>query len=286
MAVRVLTPNQMESPHADFILTCGTVSTAPPQRGRFRISLTGFTCNRQTRDHFVEADGPADEIYQVPFVVAVERSGSTVLIPSRPGSPVGSHGPIFREIRSGASFPRTPCVLSPAPSRSGVPGVLFEGELIAGQKAVVIYPTLWEFDDDPVQLVVFQGACLAARNRVAAAAIPIMTSEIPRVRLSRTLSIVADRPLISVNIQREGDLDRPIGLEFGRDVPLHEVGDPIVVTATEPPPGSTIFRPRDLVFTYERAAADSTSGTPITIPYVDPRSHEGDYSLCIMVQRL
>jgi len=42
-----------------------SVDLSPDTVGRFRVTLTGFTVNRQTDDNILEADGKGDEVYVV-----------------------------------------------------------------------------------------------------------------------------------------------------------------------------------------------------------------------------
>jgi hypothetical protein len=207
----------------------------------------------------LEADGVGDEVYQAPFVVVAERSGATRVS-------VGGTGPIFRGIRTGASFPTaTPHILSSSPIGLGFPGVLFEGELIEGEKAVAIAPTLWEWDGPDRQLRAFFGACAASTDRVAAAVIARMTGTLS----DRLRGLISPRggPII-VPLAAEGDLDRPIGIQVALDG------------------SSASFRPEFQLFTYERAVQDSLFGTVTTFNFVDPDSHQGAYLLHVIVERL
>jgi hypothetical protein len=158
--------------------------------------------------------------------------------------------------------------------------VLFAGELIEGEKAVLIYPTLWERDvdfwtrvEDDSQLHDFWDACARRSRDVSISAIATMISP----DLSRRRAGRFDGPLFFVSIAPEGDLDRPIGLAMGPDP------DSGIVPVPGPPPGVS-FTPKPLLFTYERALA--AAGTSISVPYADPDSHKGDYTLCIVVERL
>ena len=267
MSIRVLTPNEVESNHADanFIMTCNTATPEPPQpqRARFRVSLTGFSCFRETRDHIFEVDGPRDEIYQAPFVLTVERTGVTGLYS------IGAYGPIFRRISTGTSFPTsTPWILTGTPIGLGVPGVLFEGELIEGERAVAIAPTLWEWDGiNRLQLFSFWGACEAARSRIASAVVPVMTGPFPARYGGLGTSLDG---LITIPITPEGNADRPIGISvFGST-------------------GS--FTPRFLLLTYE-GAMNAVSGASLgfdtyAFNYADPDGFNGDYTLYVKVEQI
>lgn len=263
VAIRVLTPNAVESSHAaaNFIMTCQATPPPPqPQRARFRVSLTGFSSFSETRDNLFEWDGPGDEIYQAPYVLIVDRTGG----PSTWAS--GAHGPFFGRIRTGSSFPTaTPRELSGTPVRLGVPGVLFEGELIEGERAVAIAPTLWEWDGDERQLLSFWGACSAARSSVASSVIPVMTGPFPE--RYGGLGTALDG-LIAVPITPEGDFDRPIGISV-----LGSTG---------------FFSPRFILLTYEaamsRASSAGSGADTYAINYRDPVGFDGDYTLFVKVE--
>ncbi len=265
VAIQVLTPNEVESNHADaaFHMTCSAAQPQPPpqpRRAHFRVSLTGFTCFRETRDHFLSADGPGDEIYQAPYVLVVDRSGATS------EASAFAFGPTFRPIRTGTRFPTaTPHILSSAPIGLGIPGVLFDGELIEGERAVAIGPTLWEFDGSKEQLSRFFGFCTAARSLIASATIPIMTGGFP-ARFGG-LGTPLDG-LITVPIAPEGDRDRPVGISVTGSVGF--------------------FSPQFILLTYEgamaTAGAASFGGDVFAIRYAEPESHQGDYTLFVKVE--
>ena len=213
VAIQVLTPNRVESAHADatFRMACSAAPPPqPPGRGYFRVSLTGFICVRETRDHLLEADGPGDEVFLAPHVVVVDRGGATSEFLS------SSSGPVFGGIRSGTRFPTpTPDVLSSTPAELGIPGLLFEGELVEGQTAVAIGPTLWEWDRTSAQLSAFFGLSSAANPATASVVVPVMTGPMP-ARIGG-LGTALDS-LISVPIMPEGDANRPIGITW-REAP-------------------------------------------------------------------
>jgi hypothetical protein len=264
VAIEVLSPNAVSSNKADasFTMTCGAAPPpTQPQRARFRVSLTGFQCNRETRDNLLELDGPGDEVYQAPFVVIVERGGPTIFS-------IGAHGPIFGGIHTGTGFPTaTPSILASDPVGLGIPGILFEGELVEGERAVAIAPALWEYDGPNTQLLNFWAACSIARDRIAGVTIPIMTGAFP-ARYGG-LGTALDG-LITTEVAREGDLDRPIGID---------------ITG-----GTATFSPKFILLTYEgamaRVRAASFRGDVFAIGYSDPESHQGNYTLFVKVEQV
>jgi hypothetical protein len=267
VAIQVLSPNAVESAHADaaFRMTCTAAPPpqppAQPARGYFRVSMTGFICGRETRDNLLELDGPGDEILVAPHVVLVDRSGATTDVLSF------AHGPIFGGIRTGARFPTpTPEVLSSTPVGLGIPGVLFEGELVEGQTAVAIAPALWEWDGPGPQLAAFYGLSTAAASGIASVVVPVMTGPMP-ARLGG-LGTALDGVII-LPVPPESGGNRPIGL---------------TITGSF---GS--YSPKFLLLTYEgadsAASGASFGGDTFAIRYVDPSSHQGDYTLFLKVER-
>ena len=268
VAIQVLAPNAVESAHAGaaFRMACGAAPPPPPPpqqpgRGWFRVSITGFVCSRETRDNFFELDGPGDEVFLAPHVVVVDRSGATSEFSSF------SHGPVFGGIRTGRLFPTsTPEVLSSTPVGLGFPGVLFEGELVEGQTAVAITPALWEWDGTGSQLGAFFGLSSAANSGIASVVVPAMTGPMP-ARLGG-LGTGLDG-LINVPIALEGAGNRPIG---------------ITVTG-----GTASYAPQFLLLTFEgadsAAAGASFGGDTFAIRFLDPSTHEGDYTVFLKVER-
>jgi hypothetical protein len=128
----------------------------PPVRGRFRITLNGFTCVRPTTDSpddvYFEAyvrlmtTHPGEGVDQVgvltPFFGdSTHRSGLNI----RGGSATGTGG-----FRAGDSYPtNTPWLRLGVPASTGAsglslfPALLWEGELTQGQNGVWIIPTIW-----------------------------------------------------------------------------------------------------------------------------------------------
>ena len=140
----------------------GTSNTADPVRGRYRVVLNGITVNRQTYDHFLQIDGKGDEVYFATYVATFDTATSDVVSHDVVTSKV--HGDIngFPErklvgmasgrggIVTGDKYPfPTPFRRRGEPTTDELPMLLWEGELVQGQSAVVIAPTIWEWDDNP-----------------------------------------------------------------------------------------------------------------------------------------
>ena len=150
--------------------------------GRFRVTLTGFTVNKQSSDNILESDGKGDEVY---FIIDSARydgysdrgrrtSVFELLNFDRPLRANGNlterqslqsvilgdvnfqnNPPRIRAgsasqvggLRTGDRYPTNePWNLSGALRTDRLPMLLWEGELTAERDLVVLIPTIWEWD--------------------------------------------------------------------------------------------------------------------------------------------
>jgi hypothetical protein len=129
-----------------------------PAAARFRVTLDGFTCDRETWDTVLQTDGKGDEIFIVADVQVIDRDrahpaqriktptyGDTNGFPQRIRA--GSRSDLGG-IRTGDSVPMNSPWNRPATAltRDRLPLVLWEGTLTDGWNSVVIVPTVWEED--------------------------------------------------------------------------------------------------------------------------------------------
>ena len=147
-----------DSTHA----TTDTTAPAPapptdPMRGRYRVSLTGFTVRAQSYDHPLQIDGKGDEIYLATQVMAFDTASAGLVIDNRVLTSrvygdvnrfsyrvrAGNAGPTGG-LRTGDSYPAS----TSGKGASAEPTVLWQGELVQGRSAVVVVPTVWEWDDN------------------------------------------------------------------------------------------------------------------------------------------
>ncbi|HEY0997021.1 MAG TPA: hypothetical protein VGD77_13595 [Gemmatimonadaceae bacterium] len=202
-------------------------NSAPAERipgsVRYRVTLNGFTALRQTFDHPLQIDGKGDELYAAAWVAEVDTASPDMAkhwvvrsrtmgdqngFPNRVkmGSAPGGG------IRTGDKYP------TPAPwQRKGglagdsLPMVLWEGDLVPGRSAVIITPTLWEWDDNPeifAYWVVSRGAAL--EKLVAPEVLPSLVAN------KSWFPLDLGSPGFVVRTNMSGDArDRPIGLDRG-----------------------------------------------------------------------
>jgi hypothetical protein len=134
----------------------------PPMRGRYRVTLNGFTVQRQTLDNFFQTDGKGDEIYFATYVAELDTLTSDIVkhwvVTSRAMGDQNGFPDRVRMgmnsskggIKTGDRYPLpSPQQRVGAIARDSLPMILWEGELIQGQRAVVLTPTVWEWDDNP-----------------------------------------------------------------------------------------------------------------------------------------
>jgi hypothetical protein len=140
-----------------------TADSSADAASRFRVTLLGFQADEQTDDDALQRDGKGDEVYLFTHVARYNGSGvrptsvdrySTILmgdvnLQSNPErmlvgdlSDQGGIGTGFRFL------PRNPT--RGAYSGLTLPLVVYEGELRAGADAVLIVPTIWEWDGNPL----------------------------------------------------------------------------------------------------------------------------------------
>ncbi|MFW6324889.1 MAG: hypothetical protein ACOC0U_07490, partial [Desulfovibrionales bacterium] len=137
-------------------------SAAAPDKGRYRIILTGFTANRQTVDDPLQLDGKGDEIRILCNLARTDFNGN---LKERLTLTSAEYGDTNRQsssrIRAGSAsakggiitgdhYPRqSPWTLQGNPSFDRLPFLVWEGELTAGRDVLFISPSVWEGDRDP-----------------------------------------------------------------------------------------------------------------------------------------
>jgi hypothetical protein len=141
--------------------------TAAAASARYRVLVSGFSVKSPTWDHALEVDGKGDEVYVSSTVTRVKPTGETVLSADRTSETMGDTNGQSGRIQAGTKpccwlsdktngglrendkFPTgTPWTLSDAPSaeRNYPPMTLWEGELVQGGDAVIVAPSIWEWD--------------------------------------------------------------------------------------------------------------------------------------------
>ena len=203
------------------------VVTTPPSRGRYRITLNGFKVARQTYDHLLMLDGKDDEVYFAAHVAVIdtasdEFSGHVLLrsdvygdVSGFPQRVKAGRGFVSGGIQRGDAVPTaTPWNRAGAPTPNRLPMLLWEGELVQGQRAVAIAPSVWEWDGNAE---LFGRYALSLTNTLARWHTPKTLDAILHARHHLPIPFGTDGLQWSTN--RIGDpRDRPIGMAAGRVV--------------------------------------------------------------------
>lgn len=275
-----------------------TATLGPPvaaPRGRFRVTLTGFTVNNATVDDALQRDGRGDEVYALANVMELSTSASPrILSPESLLYGDTSANSDHRFVIRGGNAGNTGGFVSgnryPAPGEEPerlpnsadnvqvrlIPMVLWDGFLISGERAVVILPTIWEDDDfrGEVRDVWSTQAGSWLRNFAASAA-PLVSGNARRSLITRDVDVM------TTAIHRNS-FDRPIGID----------GSAFNLAAD---PGLATFRPAVMFLTYDSAleAAASTANSStrgrgvIEITYRDGTAYgPGSYTIFLLVERL
>lgn len=274
----------------------------------FHVQLLGFRCDRQTRDDILENDGAGDEVLVRNWMLLTEGgrfSGSTSAgYPKIFGSTSrGAGASLFRQagtaspsggIRSGnliTTHATVPASIRDIAASPEYMFTLFRGRLTDGRQAVVISPTLWEWDDfgDPTILDdpfpprwASTWWCPGGmRNRAAELqnleSLP-RTRERITERVARFETAAADTaPVHDGSALALPSVEGDMG--GNRGIGIQELGDLGI-----------FFRPKALVLNYAMAdriaRTDFGNGTGVVaMRYLDDDSFQGDYTLFIRVLR-
>nr|MBA2733960.1 hypothetical protein [Acidobacteriota bacterium] len=145
----------------------------PPEKHRYRVSIIGFTVNRQTFDGNQEWDGKGDEVYIVAQVAKFQPNGELtshtlergVLMGDVNQRPAGEErmttGNLSDQGGIGDGYTHRPRQ-NPALRYSSptLPWVVYEGELTVGFDALMVIPSIWEWDGNDRALREFQNVYL------------------------------------------------------------------------------------------------------------------------------
>ena len=289
-------------------------TTGAQERGRFRVTLTGFVVNHETFDDALQRDGTGDEVFALvnsaeiwssnrifgalqnrqTLIYGDISSHQTIFFPQlehrgyrvRAGSAGGGRG----GFRTGDSYP-PPAGYgitlpgAPADVRARlIPMILWEGELRRDgpqANAAVIIPTIWESDYSSDMLNnVWTRQVNDYLRHFAANGARLIT--VPAPGAVRT-PLVVQRDTVLRFIPQRNDFDRPIGMD----------GDTFNPLAADPQPAT--FIPAVMVLTFasaQEAAASTLNSHPgrrgvVEITYRDGRNYgEGSYTIFLLVERL
>jgi hypothetical protein len=261
-----------------------------PFRGRFRVIVNGFTVNHQTADGVFERDGAGDEVTLITYVATVDRGsrfnriiwgdifssvmGAQPQNQVRAGSASGNGG-----LRTGDSFPSASPARRITPLTTGIPAtILFEGELVQGQNAAFILPSLWEWDG--LSRRSLQGRFADEMDRRESNIVGFVDRLIqspPALRLENYLlrgSVLGLNDMATIGFG-------PLGLGEVNNRPIGML----------PVENGFGFTPRVLILTYDaaRVFAQTDAGRGrgvIAVNYVDDAALEGSYTMFLQIEQV
>lgn len=267
---------------------------AKPQAGRFRVTLNGFLVGHETADHALEVDGKRDEVYLLAEIAEFNSAGEvlnrtspqSVVMGDIQGQDTPPRIPAGRAsslggLRSSDQFPETePWRRTAAPSSRRPPMLLWEGTLTQGVNAVIIVPTIWEWDGPTDLLMQYRNGMASVFARY------VRTLSADERAFSNFLTPLTGGPGTSrpVGFEPSGNAaDRPIGVNVRAGA---------FNAASEDGQGREWFTPQRMLLTYslaQQAAANTTDGFGpgiFKITYRDAAELAGNYTLYVQVERV
>jgi hypothetical protein len=284
-------------------LDATTGAGAQVRGATYRVVLNGFRVNRETYDTAFETDGKGDEVFLISEAVTIDRAGGLSNRVSRQSKTYGDINGFPERVQAGfrsdmgglKTDDRIPNRDHLQPRRAGtrifnddLPMLVWQGNLQDGQNAVVIMPTIWEWDQRSIHFPV-PGQAGVSHN-----AIP------------------------SVFLQR--NFDRWLGDNFGRFVSagisttftsvfagaaartgwarersnadiftMGTNGTRVIGLQQSPLADTDVFQPMVLILTYSAAEQSLRSGNGIfELRFEEPRccGLEGSYSLFLQLERV
>jgi hypothetical protein len=256
--------------------------------GRYRVIVEGFSVTSQTWDNILQTDGKGDEVFlnaRTAYLgpdgkdlapesqLESQTMGDTNGYPNRTqaGSASDRGGLI-----SGDRFPN-PLTLDATASGSAnfvPPAVLWEGDLIQGKRAVVITPSIWEWDG--------AGDTVGSWVRWGEEAIP---------KLAQAIGTFIGGGSTADTIKKASDLGVGVLKVFDNPGLFGVPGDRPIGTIKNPNGSDYIFDPKVVLLNYDRAEAlisQETLGVSglIALNYKDDPALTGDYTLYLRVVRV
>jgi hypothetical protein len=274
------------------------------RRATYRISVTGFTVNKETYDDPLQLDGKRDEVYVSAEVALLDKDRKVL----EPGAAIvqskvfGDVGGMFGGtngfngriqagtaspqggLRAGDEYPKMPWARQGQPTADALPLAVWQGELAQGANAVLVTPTLWEYDAPDIRAA-FQS--WAHWNEEATSALlgspEFMTLLGTLVGPEAPATLTALAPLQKVELSLIDEIgkmgDRPIGMT--------------VVTDPKTGKKAFTFAPTTIVLNYdtaERLLAQNVGGKGpgvIALPFRETDAKlGGSYTLYLLVERM
>jgi hypothetical protein len=270
---------------------------AQAARGRYRVTLNGFTVNRQTVDNFLQLDGKADEVE-----VLQHYAHYTTVKPNEVEQRQWS-GPEFGDVngyssriragsagstgglKTGDNHPAVsdPWVRRSAPDGQSIPRLIWQGDLIDGENVLLLNLAILEADRDNLTT----GATIPFFLSFGDAGTPLEANA-SSLRASGQLKKMAETTTLNplglglLAGKLEGDPVRSSTLPDGltRPIGMTRVAD------------YYSFQPVRMAFNYrsaEQALQTNPSGKGagvLAVTYTDDPDLKGTYTLYVQVERV
>ena len=271
-----------------------------PRRATYRISVTGFTVNKETYDDPLQLDGKRDEVYIAAEVALADKDRKVLepgaaIVQSKVFGDVGGANAHNGRIRAGSaspqgglqagdSYPQTPWARQGEPTPDALPLAIWQGELTEGANAVLVTPTLWEYDAPDLRAGFQAWAHWSQETTSALAGSPEFMALLAKIVGPEAPAILgAMAPVQTVEV---GFLDA-----------LGKMGDrPIGTTVTtDPKTGKSVytFAPTTVVLNYdtaERLLSQNVGGKGPGVVALPFRENDtklgGSYTLYLLVERM
>jgi hypothetical protein len=277
-----------------------TATGDAPRRASYRVSITGFTVNHETYDDPLQLDGKRDEVYLSVEVALADKDRKLLepgaaVVQSKVFGDVGGANAGHGRIRAGHASPQgglqagdsypsdQPWRRQGEPTPDALPLAVWQGELVEGSNAVLVTPTLWEYDAPDLRAG-FQAWMHWNQDATSAllASPELMTLLGTLVGPEAPATLAAMAPVQKVEVQFLDAIgkmgDRPIGMRVTTDP----------TTKQE----SFTFSPTTLVLNYdtvERLLAQNVGGKGPGVIALSFKETDaklgGNYTLYLLVER-
>lgn len=258
-----------------------------PQSGKYRVVINGFEVKRESWDDALQRDGKRDEVEIRTKVIRLDKDGNP-LEEQEPAS--ATMGDINNQngrvqagtasdkggLRTGDKFPTTTPWRRTVPTdinRDYPPMLVWEGELVQGEGALIITPTIWEWD--------FGQDFLQSWVHWANGAAKEFGSRIKRF-IGPEQQVIFD--LVELGLNVAVSLDGVIGTPQTRPIGLRE----------NPTSKKFEFNAKVLALTYDKIEALLNSNAQpagkgvgvFAFRFTDEEVLKGDYVLYVQVERV
>lgn len=260
-----------------------------PNSGQYRVIINGFEVKAETWDDNFHWDGKGDEVEIRTKVTKLNKNGQVIFEDNPESKLMGDTWRLPGRVQAGSksdkgglqtgdAFPSSTPWLRTLPldkASKAPPMVAWQGPLAQGEDAVVITPTIWEWDPGQNALQSWAKWAADLPKELAAKASDLVGGKLKFLVDAVDLGLAA-----VVSMDKAGILgnsaSRPIGMQKSEQ------------------PDKFEYKPKSLVFTYDSVEAllngnEEPGGSGIgvfSIPFIDDAYYRGHYLLYVQVERV